>query len=133
VELNVVGCIAKGSDGTFMLTNAHIQRRDSATAAPAPSGTRADRPTEPSGSGTRDSMTWTLQGGSTDLERHVGHQVQVTGRTESEPKSAPATTGATAPLSSSTAGESGGRRRTLDVQALKMLDASCSEGGDHSR
>jgi hypothetical protein len=161
-EVTVTGCLARGSDGTFMLNNARTDNKmessrssASTTAGGATStsstttgsgatttgttgttgsssvGTTAAEPSGRSAS-TGAAMSWKLEGGK-DLERHVGHQVQVTGRTESEPKSAPANTGATAPLSSSTAGESGGRRRTLDVQALKMLDASCPEGGDHSR
>lgn len=128
-EMNVTGCISKSSDGTFMLTNARVE--PSTTTSPgtatgttgstgATSG--AARSTEPSGSGTMSSMTWALKGGS-DLEKHVGHKVQVTGRAEAHEVGSPSTTSTTT-TTSSTASEA--HPRELEVQSLKMISTTCS-------
>lgn len=71
--------------------------------------------TEPAGSGTRPAgaIVWRLTGG-TDLDKHVGHRVQITGRTAaSSATEVPATT-------SDTNGPQ------LEVQSIKEIATDCS-------
>jgi len=66
--------------------------------------------------------TWKLEGSSSDLEEHIGHKIQVTGK--EKPAAAPepgATTG-----TSGTTGASSSNSRSLDVKSVKMVAASCS-------
>ena len=73
-------------------------------------------------------MSWKLEGGK-DLDKHVGHQIQVTGKTDwsgssSSPSSTPATTTGAATGTTATGGrEMNGPR--LDVTSVKMISASC--------
>jgi len=84
-------------------------------------------------------MTWSLAGG-TDLDKHVGHKVQVTGKTSwdtsmdhartPEP-GATSTTGATSPAAGGATSTESGRRGPrdeprVDVQSVKMISSSCS-------
>jgi hypothetical protein len=96
-EVNVTGCVARAADGKFTLTNARVEPMSSASTTTGSSSTATTTgttgttgatttATEPSGSGTRPeagTMTFLLSGGS-DLDKHVGHRVQVTGRTSSD-------------------------------------------------
>ena len=84
--------------------------------------------------------SWTLEGGS-DLDKHVGHKIQVTGKEVSSSQgrsvrdddrdrrhaTATGTTGTTG----SAAGEqrhstSDHATRKLDVKSMKMISSSCS-------
>lgn len=97
-EVSVTGCLARSGDGTYMLTNARVEpatsptpggstasgattTTGSATTTTGTSGSTASpsSSTSPSASGSMPSdTTWTLQGGR-DLDKHVGHRIQVTG------------------------------------------------------
>ena len=143
-ELNIVGCVSRSADGGFVLTNAHVEPATRAaatttsgsgtTTTAGTSGSAATRPTEPAGSGTSGMTTWALKGGS-DLEKHVGHRVQVTGRAEAHQSNSPASaTSSTTSPSSGTAGATGSgatggsdeaHTRALDVQSIKVLATSC--------
>jgi hypothetical protein len=120
------------------------------TTATTTAGTPAGKASMPVGA-----TTWMLGGGS-DLEKHLGHKVQVTGKTtwdaSMDHARMPGATGAagtsTTPGTSPTAGNptagtsgtaaaSGEQRRDsmndtgsnqprLDVQSLKMIASSCS-------
>jgi hypothetical protein len=92
--MKLTGCLQKGTDGNFTLSNVQ---------ADASSASGASRPTGTAGAGTPGaagatpgatpgsaaagagaganaaSATWTLRGG-TDLASHVGHRIEVTGR-----------------------------------------------------
>jgi hypothetical protein len=92
-------------------------------------------------------MNWMLSGGS-DLDKHVGHKIQVTGKTTFDPamshtstssaagagttasSSTPTTTGAatgtTGSREESRSGDSHGMQPRLDVQSIKMVSTSCS-------
>jgi hypothetical protein len=149
-ELNIVGCVSKSADGGFVLTNARVEPATPGTAGAAAtttsgggttttgtSGSAATRPTEPAGSGTSGMTTWALKGGS-DLEKHIGHKVQVTGRAEAHQSNAPASTSSSATSPSSATGRTGAtgsasatdvsdeaHTRALDVQSIKMLATRC--------
>jgi hypothetical protein len=135
-EVNVTGCLAKGADGRFTLTNARVEpvaasssttagtSGSTASTAAGTAGTTSTTATEPAGSGTRrdDAGTWWLSGGS-DLETHVGHRVQVTGRTSGDRSSGAAAT-STTPSSSTTTADTKGPE--LEVQSIRMIASSCS-------
>jgi hypothetical protein len=155
-EVTLTGCLSKGADGKFILNNAKM---DNPSATAGTSGTA----TPPAGStaGTAGSAamntaaSWALSGG-TDLEKHVGHQIQVTGKSSMNPAmdhgrtpdttaaaAGGTATGATASgaTAAGTVGTSGStataateeqRKDTktnqprLDVQSVKMIAATCS-------
>jgi len=91
-DVTVTGCLAKDASGGFTLTNAHVDNNMSSTTTGAGATTTAGTTgatttgsptsTNPSGSNMSNApaMTWMLMGG-TDLEKHVGHKIQVTGKT----------------------------------------------------
>jgi hypothetical protein len=140
-ELNVVGCVSRGSDGGFMLTNARVEpATPSATASGSTAGSTTtsggatttgttgttSTATEPAGSGTSADTTWALKGGS-DLEKHVGHKVQITGRAEAHRTETPAATaGSTASSSASAAASGDAHPREIEVQSIKMISTTCS-------
>jgi|SRR5579862_472222 hypothetical protein len=118
-EVTVTGCLSRGADGKYMLTDAHMEK----SASTATTGTTGSETATTSTSEREHNMSWRLEGGS-DLDRHVGHKIQVTGT------SATGMTGTT-----STATESQRDRRStttdanqprLDVTSVKMLAPSCS-------
>jgi hypothetical protein len=146
-EVTLTGCLSKGADGKFVLNNAKLDNPASATAGT--SGTV----TPPTGStaGTAGSAamnaatTWALSGG-TDLDKHVGHKIQVTGKATMDPAmdhgrtpdttaaAAGATAAGTVGTSGSTATAAAEEQRKdmkanqpkLDVQSVKMIAATCS-------
>jgi len=169
-EVTVTGCLARGTDGNFMLNNAHVddamsnRSRTSSnpttttasgatTTEPSRVGTTGSNPTsttaggaatsaEPYGkeSNAANAMSWTLVGGK-DLDKHVGHKVQVTGHTEngssSSSMTSTGTTASSSPTTSST-GTTTGHETTgaqherdmthgarLDVTSVKMISSSC--------
>ena len=150
--VTVTGCLTKSADGSYMLTNARMDNatgdRSAATtttgAATTTAGTTATGTTGTSGTTSapantaesisgHNAMSWVLHGGK-DLDKHVGHKIQVSGRTSynassSNPSAtgtagtATTTTGAattTGETKSSAAGEP-----RLDVQSMKMVASSC--------
>ncbi len=130
-EIKLTGCVSRASDGGFLLTNARVEpaRTSAATAGSGASttagttGSTVARPTEPAGSGT-SGTTWRLEGGS-DLARHVGHTLEVTGRTE--PESTPSSL--TEPRQTTSSGTPGAKEEThpraLEVQAIKVISTDC--------
>jgi hypothetical protein len=80
-EMTVTGCLSKAPDGNFMLTNARAESKPSTTTGTA--GTTTAPPTGGSTptSSMANAMTWKLEGG-TDLDKHIGHKVEVTGHTD---------------------------------------------------
>jgi hypothetical protein len=63
-------------------------------------------------------MTYQLQGASSTLSKHVGHEVRITGSTSSAGSSSSAT--------NPTAGTSGRSEETLNVDNLKHISKTCS-------
>src|SRR5262245_2908926 len=101
-ETSLTGCLAKGADGGFTLTNV----QQASASASAPTGTSGATSTpSPSGAGAAagasasasagPSATWMLKGG--DLAAHVGHRITVIGKAASSSASgATSTSGAAA-------------------------------------
>jgi len=92
-EVTITGCLAKDASGSFVLNNAHVDNNMASTTTGAGATTTAGTTgatttgsptstTNPRGSNMSNApaMTWMLMGGN-DLDKHVGHKVQVTGKT----------------------------------------------------
>ena len=156
-EVTVTGCLQRGADGNYMLTNAMLDtaaRSGTSTTGTSATGTTgstagttsgttaAGGSTMGSSASSTAASTWMLEGG-TDLDKHVGHKIQVTGRElESSKKddtsTSSGTSGTTATGSTATTGTTGtssemsGHRseaaagQTLDVRSVKMIASSCS-------
>jgi hypothetical protein len=153
-DVTVTGCLARDTNGSgFILNNAKMDNGASSTTTT--SGTTTAGTTGATTSGTNASasmsnapaMNWMLSGGS-DLDKHVGHKIQVTGKTTFDPamshtstssaagagttasSSTPTTTGAatgtTGSREESRSGDSHGMQPRLDVQSIKMVSTSCS-------
>jgi len=134
-EVTVSGCLSKDASGNYTLTNARIEPPGSSsssgtagttgTATGTASGTSSTSSSSLYGSG---SETWRLSGKSADLDKHIGHKIQVTGKEMSSYISTTSTTGAaTAGTTGTTTGaESSASQHRLDVDAVKMVAASCS-------
>jgi hypothetical protein len=136
-EIAVSGCLAKSPLGGYMLTNARIDPAGSAsstttagtttagTSGTTTAGTAGSTTTEPAGSGSAASAmgsTWFLSGG-TDLDKHVGHKIQVTGIAA---KPSDTTTGTSGTTTTAGAAETAASQQKLDVQSVKMISSSCS-------
>ena len=146
-EVTITGCLSKGADGKYVLTNAKLDNPAGATAGT--SGTTTPAPAASATAGTmNNATTWALSGG-TDLDKHVGHKIQVTGKAAMDAmdhRNPDTTAAAGTPAAGSTAaaptGTSGStataateeqRNKTtnanqprLDVQSVKMVAATCS-------
>lgn len=129
-EITVTGCLARGSDGTFMLNNARMDEHanSSTTTATATTGTTAAEPSSRTSTATAGAaMSYKLEGGK-DLERHVGHEIEVTGRTDSNEHSSTASSSSS--TTTTTTGTAGAAATTtsgarLDVSSVKMISSSC--------
>lgn len=150
-DVTVTGCLARDTNGSgFMLNNAKMDDHASSTTTTA--GATTTGTTGATTSGTNASaamsnapaMNWMLSGGN-DLDKHVGHKIQVTGKTtwdssmnHTSSAASPAGAGTTAasPDPTTTAGATAGTTGTreggrgmqphLDVESIKMISTSCS-------
>jgi|SRR5579871_3721124 len=128
-EITVTGCLARGSDGAFRLNNARMDdgmNRSSTTTTTGTTGTTGSSTVgttaaEPTTEAHGAAMSWKLEGGK-DLERHIGHEIQVTGRTEWNEHAAASTTTTSSTASAATTTAGGAR---LDVSSIKMIASSC--------
>jgi len=148
-EVSVTGCLAKGADGRFVLNNARIEdQMNSSTSAGSTGSTTAERTTPPAGKSNMPTATTWMLGGGSDLDKHVGHKIQVTGKSSwdgSMPSSGataggtsttgtPTTAGTTGSSTPTTSGEQrssadsdkSANQPRLDVQSVKMIAPSCS-------
>jgi hypothetical protein len=159
-DIDVTGCLQRSADGKFILTNARVDSNmtrpgTTGTTGSTAAGTTGTTSTATTAAGSTATATvsdaantWTLNGGQ-DLDKHVGHKVQVTGRaamdmprkdddvakgTTSTATGSTATTGTTgATGGATTAGE---QRRSdretkdsgprLEVKSVTMIASSCS-------
>jgi hypothetical protein len=124
-NIKVTGCLSKDASGNFVLNNAHIDTN--ATTTTGTSGTTtATTGTSSSASSAMSGSTFRLEGSTSDLENHVGHKIEVSGkeRMGTSPSSATGTTSTT----TGTTGTSSSRanERELDVKSVKMISSSCS-------
>lgn len=133
-DVVVTGCLQRDADGNYMLTNAimdtSMTRGGTSTTGTTGSSTTAGTSAMGSSANAMAASTWVLEGG-TDLDKHVGHKIQVTGRQiESKKDEASTTAGATgATATTGTTGTTGSRTTTgqkLDVKSVKMISSSCS-------
>jgi Protein of unknown function (DUF5818) len=69
--------------------------------------------------------TYQLQGDTSKLSKHVGHEVAITGNTSSSSASTPS--GETSP--SSTSAGASGSSQTLNVDSVKHISETCSKTG----
>jgi hypothetical protein len=145
-DVTITGCLSKSANGGYMLTNARMDTGSSSTTTAGSSSTTTASTTTAGGAGSTTTAgatgttgessanmpgtTWMLSGGS-DLEKHLGHKIQVTGKTEwtgamehgrSSTTSASGV-GTTATTGTTAAGSSDQPR--LDVKSIKMVSASC--------
>ena len=133
-NISVTGCLERDANGMFSLSNARIDPNPATTtAATTTAGTTATGTTGttmPAGeAGSSMARTWKLEGSSSELERHVGHKITVTGHEKSS--SAATSTAAGTTATTGTAGTTTEERhampeRRIDVQSVKMLSSSCS-------
>ena len=128
-DMTLTGCLQKGAEGNFTLTNVQADARSgSSSGAAAPTGTAgattpgAASSAAPAGA----TSTWSLKGG-TDLANHVGHRIAVTGKAAAAASAASGSTpgATTAPPATTTAGSSSSSMRTLEVASVKMIAATC--------
>jgi len=134
-EVTITGCLSKGADGKYILTNAKLDNPAGATAGTSGSTTPTPATTPGTSTGAAASnmaTSWALSGG-TDLDKHVGHKIQVTGKTTWDPAMSHTSAASPDPTSTAggaatTAGTSGSRgmQPHLDVQSIKMVSTSCS-------
>ena len=149
--VTVTGCLTKSADGSFMLTNARMDNAmgdhsetTTAGAATTTAGTAATSTTAgttgttPAPANTAESvaaskaMSWVLKGGN-DLDKHVGHKIQVSGRTSYDATASSPSPKGTAGTATTTAGaetttgesKSAAGEPSLDVQSIKMVASSC--------
>jgi hypothetical protein len=121
-DVTVTGCLAKAAAGGFQLTNARVEPASSTTTTAAGSTTTATGTTGTTGVPGAP-MSWMVSGDN-DLEKHVGHKVSLTGKTEWDPamkSSTPPPTTTTATGSTTTAGS----EPRLDVKSIKMVATTC--------
>jgi hypothetical protein len=142
-DITVSGCLAKSADGRYMLSNAKMDPPASSSTASTAAGTSTTAgttgTTNPAGAtasttgGMNAGATLALVGGS-DLDKHVGHKIQVTGRSAWDGSktaaamppagTATGTTGSTTPTPAT--GAAAADQPRVDVDSVKMIAASCS-------
>jgi hypothetical protein len=142
-NVTVTGCIQNGSQaspataGTSGSSTAGSASSSSDTMGTAGSASSASRSSAdnfvltnitgaPAALSGNDRVT--LSGKDSDLKKHVGHKVQITGKWESNSSSASSSGygSSSSAAGSSTAGTSGSTG-TLKVSSVKMLGESCSQ------
>jgi hypothetical protein len=135
--MTLTGCLQKTADG-FALANvmADSKSPSGSSGAAAPTGTTgAATPGAASSATSGATSTWNLRGGS-DLEKHVGHRIAVTGKAAAAMSGAATTTGAAGAAGATTtdpasrpaagaAGSSASSARTFEVASVKMIAATC--------
>ncbi|HZR23195.1 MAG TPA: hypothetical protein VFA59_06385 [Vicinamibacterales bacterium] len=131
-DVTVIGCLARGADGNYTLNNARMndamsnRSRTSSnpdTTTAGTTGSTTASTTEASATTAGNSMSWKLEGGH-DLDKHVGHKVEVTGHTEWNGSSSASTTSSTTSTTTEHNRDSMSGPR-LDVSSVKMISTSC--------
>ncbi len=137
-DISVTGCLAKGADGRYTLNNAKMDTPSSSSTASTAAGTSATAGTtgttsSPAGStSAMAGASLVLMGSSdSDLEKHVGHKIQVTGKSawdgmDRGRTGMAGTTGTTPPSPTAGAATTTADQPRLDVQSVKMIAATCS-------
>jgi hypothetical protein len=129
-SITVTGCLQRDANGSLILANAHIQP---AAAAAGTYGSTTGT-TGTTGTTATTESTWKLDGKATELDEHVGHKIEVTGK-EKSPDSTSATSATTTTASGTTSSTMSGQRtkaadtvdmKKLDVKSVRMISSSCS-------
>lgn len=131
-DVTLTGCLSKATAG-YTLTNAHVDTNaaSSTTTTPgsATAGTTGTTGNSRDAASSMAASTWMLSGDN-DLEKHVGHKIQVTGKTSwdaSMDHARAAGTTATPPSTTSAASAASSTAEPkLDVKSIKMVSSSCS-------
>jgi hypothetical protein len=144
-DVTITGCLSKSANGGYMLTNARMEKETSSTTTGSTSTTTAGSTSTTAGGATTTAgtagttgespantpgTTWTLSGGS-DLDKHLGHKIQVTGKTSwngamdhgRTSTTTPSGVGTTAATGTTTPGSS--EQPRLEVKSVKMMSSSC--------
>jgi hypothetical protein len=139
-SITLTGCVDRANDGTYELKNARNESAATGGAASAstPTGTSGTATGTTGTTGTNSTgatgngmpSTWVLKS-TTDLAPHVGHQVQITGRTSSSSTTASNTPDATTSSQTTTTTsakmkDAGQKVSSVDVQSVRMISSSCS-------
>jgi hypothetical protein len=142
-EITLTGCLSKGADGKYMLTNAKLDNPSTATTGTSGTTTPPTSTPATTAGSMNTAASWTLSGG-TDLDKHVGHKIQVTGKAAMDAtmdhRTPDSTAAAAGSAAAGTVGTSGStataaeeqRKETkdtaprLDVSSVKMVAATCS-------
>jgi hypothetical protein len=131
-DVTVTGCLSKAAGG-FMLNNARVETGASSSTTTASGTTTAGSSTTsatgtsgttPAAGASGAAMSWMLTGDS-DLEKHVGHKIQVTGKTTWD-ESMDHNRSAASTSTSTTTTTKSGPEPSLDVKSIKMISSSCS-------
>lgn len=111
---------SRSSAPTYTLTNARMS-----TGADSAIGTSGSRTSSVSDTGVEGSAsTYTLQGA--DLDRHVGHQVEIEGTVTPAARRR-------SPRSSSASGSTAAANETLRARSIRLLSDTCSGTSDSNR
>jgi hypothetical protein len=121
--LSVTGCLQKDATGGFVLSNAQIDAADKTSSSYGSTGTTGTTGSAAATTATAMAATWKLDGSASDLEEHVGHKIQVSGKEKMTKEAPDATTGTTGTTGATAAMD---HSRSLDVKSVKMIAASCS-------
>ncbi len=138
--VTLTGCVQGGgtsaaaagkTSGYTMMTSGGGQRSGSATpgagagSAGAGQGSQSGSADRAGSTAATQSMTYTLEGG--DVAKHVGHQVEVTGRLASS-ASAGGSTSTVGDTNRSAVGTTGSSAsaQTLRVSSIRMLSETCN-------
>jgi hypothetical protein len=74
----------------------------------------------------QNGTTYQLAGDTSQLSDHVGHEVQITGSTQSASASTPSSSTGSSAASSAQSGSSSSSQPTLNVASVKHIAATCS-------
>src|SRR5215472_5664052 len=77
-DVTVTGCLARNNDGSFTLNTTKAMAPTGTTGSSTVGATAAEpaSPASTTAAGTETQKSWKLEGG-TDLDRHVGHTIEV--------------------------------------------------------
>lgn len=124
-EVSITGCLERGPSGGFMLSNAKMETDMSRTGAAGTTGTTGATSGTTAGMAATAGSTWTLEGESSDLEKHVGHKITVTGKAKDHAGMGGAAATTTTGTSGTTATGAAAATQRLDVKSVKMVSTTC--------
>jgi hypothetical protein len=125
-EITITGCLTKTGDD-YMLMNARANdgKSSTATTAGAASTTTAGTVATTGTVAVDTPIMWKLSGGS-DLEKHVGHKISVTGKAADRGHASMTTSASTSTSTTATTTTTAPSAPKLDVKSIKMVSTSCS-------